>query len=106
MPALSNEQRILSHFGGLSNNSLSEMLNSTDQSDPTSSFLTESPYIDTSVLSQHLSKYSDNFTVMNLNIQSLNAKFDGLQTLISGFRSTECLLPLLFSLIVQLVEKR
>ena len=77
------ENCILDNFGGLAQNSLSNILNPSDSGDPMSCFLTESPYFEPASLVQYLSKYLDNFTVLSLNAQSLNAKFDGIQTLIS-----------------------
>lgn len=76
------EQEILKHFGGVNNNSLIHILNSTDPNDET--FLIESGYIEPSILTNFLSKYSNNFTVLSLNIQSLNAKFNELCIFLSN----------------------
>ena len=54
------------------------MLKNLEYFDETLSYCSESPYVDVTNASVYLKKFQDKFTVLDLNIQSLNAKFDSL----------------------------
>lgn len=67
---------ILKFRGGLARNNLIEILKNVEDIDTTIFHAAESPYVDVKNASDFLTKYKNNFTLLNLNIQSLNAKFD------------------------------
>ena len=69
---------ILSHVGGQDRNNLNNLLQSfVDSNDEIPTFA-ESPYIAVDDLQSVLGANDNKFSVLTLNIQSLNAKFDNL----------------------------
>ena len=67
---------ILKHRGGLSCNSLVNILSDMENVDDTVVRCADSPYIEMSDAMSYLKQFSDKFVVLDVNIQSLNAKFD------------------------------
>ena len=76
-----NHSHILSEFGGEIRNNLNNLLLSGDvDSDiDISSF---SPYVSEKQLPNYVNEFKDNFSVLTLNCQSINAKFDKLQVIL------------------------
>ena len=71
-------ENILHYRGGLSKNNLCDILKKLEHYDEMMSCCTESPYIDTTDAAKYLQRHKGKFTVLNINIQSINAKFDSL----------------------------
>ena len=78
-----NQSEILRNFGGIAQNDLNKILPSIDiECDVNiSSF---SPYVSELQLPQYVNTLKDNLSVLTLNCQSLNAKFDKLQVMIQN----------------------
>ena len=74
---------ILRNIGGKSKNNLNEILNNFTDTDFEIYTLGESPYIDIDSLSEQLIQYTNKFSVLSVNIQSINAKSDKLLALIT-----------------------
>ena len=74
---------ILHNYGGVDHNSLSHILAGSDNPETNNSLIHDSLYIDTEALSAFLTPLKDSFSVISLNIQSLNAKFDSLVPFLS-----------------------
>ena len=73
---------VLKHFGGISKNNLNELLHNVDDLDNALSIASDSPYVDTSNLINFITPFSQNFSVLGLNVQCLNSKFDQLKILL------------------------
>ena len=71
---------ILRHRGGLSKNNLLNILKDLDNYDEMITSCSESPYIDLPHVSSYMKKFKHQFTILDINIQSLNAKFDSFIT--------------------------
>jgi hypothetical protein len=69
---------ILRYRGGINKNNLNEILKNLEHFDETVSYCSESPYIDVPNVSVHLKRHQNKFCILDLNVQSLNAKFDSL----------------------------
>ena len=67
---------ILRYRGGLSNNNLVEVLKNMDNIDETIALCSESPYISLDNSALYLERLKNKFVVLDVNIQSLNSKFD------------------------------
>ena len=74
---------ILRNIGGKSKNNLNEILNNFTDTDFEIDTFSESPYIDIDSLSEQLIPHTKKFSVLSVNIQSINAKFDKLLALIT-----------------------
>ena len=74
---------ILRNIGGKSRNNLNEILNNFTDTDFEIDTFNESPYIDIDSLSAQLIPHTKKFSVLSVNIQSINAKFDKLLALIT-----------------------
>jgi len=74
---------ILNNIGGKHVNNLNEILRNFTDSDFELKTYDESPYIDIDSVGQMLVSQSKKFSVLSINIQSLNAKYDKLTTLIT-----------------------
>ena len=74
---------ILRNTGGRSKNNLNEILNNFTDTDIEIDTFSESPYIDIDSLSEQLNPHTKKFSVLSVNIQSINAKFDKLLALIT-----------------------
>ena len=79
---------ILSEFGGIQNNSLLKIFE--NDNNHTFGNIPPSSYIDVNELIPILKKNENKFTLLSLNIQSLNAKFDQLKILIYGLNECGC----------------
>ena len=77
------EHDILCNFGGMEQNNLKDILHDPDNIECIGPLVQDSPYIETDSISNFLSNFADSFSVMSLNTQSLNAKFDSLVTFLS-----------------------
>lgn len=76
------EHDILRHFGGISKNNLREIFMNSEDLEKTIDIISHSPYVATENLCNYLKDYTDDFSVLNLNVQSLNAKFEQLKILL------------------------
>ena len=74
---------ILRNFGGVTRNNLNNLINNADDLDNAISIASDSPYIDTDNLTEYLKPFSENFSVLGLNVQCLNAKFDKFKALLN-----------------------
>ena len=77
-----NTQEILSNIGDQSKNNLNEILRDFTDTDFEIRTLGESPYIDIDSIAKHLQPHDKKFSLMSINIQSINSKFDKLSTLV------------------------
>ena len=81
---MDNDDLLLSHYGGLKQNSLNHILNPDNENDI---FLEDdfmkiiklSPYLDIDEFKLFCKKVKKDFTIMSINIQCLNAKFEQLE---------------------------
>ena len=81
-----NNEDILEHFGGLNANSLVHLLlNNTDNDEP--DFMQLSSYHDDDSLNTLFNIKADSFSILSLNCQSLNAKFDQINIKVQQLRS-------------------
>ena len=81
-----NNEDILEHFGGLNANSLVHLLhNNTDNDEP--DFMQLSSYHDDDSLNTMFNIKADSFSILSLNCQSLNAKFDQINIKVQQLRS-------------------
>ena len=89
MPLSSEE--ILSQFGGKANNDLNNILDIDEIPDPDGEIadLNKTEYIDSAELSKYLYEHRNEFSIMSLNIQSIRAKFDLLNILLSELYDKE-----------------
>ena len=78
---------ILRDRGGVTKNNLLEILKSMDNFDETISSCSESPYIEIENAVSYLKNYKDKFVVLDVNIQSLNAKFDSFTLFLDSLAS-------------------
>ena len=74
---------ILNNYGSTETHSLSNLLNDPESTESIGPLVQDSPYIDCESLEQFFTPLIDTFSVMSLNAQSLNAKYDSLRTLFS-----------------------
>jgi hypothetical protein len=82
----SDANEILKNFGGIDKNNLNNLVMHLDDIENTITVTANSPYIDTEHLVTYMSNYKNKFTVLNLNIQSLNAKHDALEILLKDLK--------------------
>ena len=80
---------VLDNFGGISPNSLSYILNESDDADDIGPLVHDSPYVESSLLCQYLKTLKSKFSIMTLNIQSLNSKFDELISFLSNLNEQD-----------------
>ena len=80
------ETELLQQFGGVSANNLLEILKETDVEEQEINILGPSKYVDLDSITSFIKNNKDNFTIFSVNIQSLNAKFEELSTMIKYFR--------------------
>ena len=88
VPMATLAENILGSRGGLSRNNLLSLLENVNDIDTTILQTSESPYIDIDHLHSFLNDYKNKFTILNLNIQSLNAKYDVFCALLHDLAST------------------
>ena len=79
---------ILKNFGGVSRNNLNELLQNPEDLDNAISIVSESPYVDPNNVTDYLKSFTEHFSVLGINIQCLNAKFDKLKSLIDELAIT------------------
>jgi exonuclease III len=77
---------ILINIGGKPTNNLNYVLKHFKETDIEVDLSSESPYFDIDSLGQFLYPNRNKFSVMSINIQSINAKFDKLLTFLSFLR--------------------
>ena len=80
---------ILRHRGGLSKNNLLNILKDLDNYDEMITSCSESPYIDLPHVSSYMKKFKHQFTILDINIQSLNAKFDSFITFLNDLSNDD-----------------
>lgn len=78
------DETILENVGGKSANNLNEILKNFEDADFEIQTFGESPYLEIDKLHSVLLPNHKDFTVLSINIQSINAKFDQLFTLVSN----------------------
>ena len=78
---------MLRYRGGIKNNDLLEILKNMENLDETLNCCSESPYIDMQAVDSYLVRFKDKFSVLDLNIQSLNSKFDSLLVFLNQLAS-------------------
>ena len=76
-------EEILENIGGKSQNNLNEILRNFTDTDFEVKTFDDSSYIDIDSMTDNLKPHEKSFSLMSLNIQSINAKFDKLTTLSS-----------------------
>jgi len=79
------ENELLQEFGGLNANNLMEIVKDNDGSEEPA-LLTPSKYYDLDSFETYAQNHRNKFTVLSLNIQSLNAKYEELIVLINHLR--------------------
>ena len=77
------KESILKHRGGIEMNNLNRILQNFVDSDEEIRTFCDSPYIAISELDKCLPPTKDQFSILSINIQSLNAKFDSLFLMLS-----------------------
>ena len=75
-------ESILKHYGGMTKNNFLSILDNCEDLDSTIAVIAESPYIDTDDVTNYIKTFKHDFSILSLNIQSLNAKFSQLQILL------------------------
>ena len=89
---MDNNDSFLSNFGGIANNSLFHFINPNDHksivNDAELNPMQECHYYSDSNLARILSEQSNMFSILSLNIQSLNAKFDQLHIFVQQLRQS------------------
>ena len=76
-------EEILENIGGKSQNNLNEILRNFTDADFEVQTFDDSSYIDIDSMTDNLKPHEKSFSLMSLNIQSINAKFDKLTTVLS-----------------------
>ena len=79
---------ILENVGGLHSHSLAHVDNTDDAEEL--NIIKHSPYFDQENFITILKEKNENFTVLSLNIQSINAKFDQLKILLHLIQENNC----------------
>ena len=89
-PAL-DSHNILKHFGGLASNDLSQILQTRDEIsyEGEDTYYCNSNYYDIEGMSEFLLSNKDKLSILSLNIQSLNAKFDNLNLILRELQNKE-----------------
>ena len=82
MASNNGDEEVLKHFGGMSLNNLKHILLDITDIDQTIDTVSYSPYIDSSIIGGYMRRFSNHFSVLSLNIQCLNAKFESLSLFI------------------------
>ena len=84
MPFNTNSDEVLQRFGGKQNNCLNDLLFET--SDEGMCLSSDSPYVTVEQMCNQVSVYNNHFSILSLNCQSINAKFDNISILIETLR--------------------
>ena len=86
---MSTEEYVVRKYGGVNNNSLNQVLNLVNNNDHDKSkiedfnIIKHSPYVNNNEFIYFCRERRKHFTILNLNIQSIHAKFDQLQILLN-----------------------
>ena len=86
---MANVNDILAHRGGVSKHSLIELFKNIENFDEMINCCAESPYIDMENATAYISRFKNNFTILDINSQSLNAKFDNLIIFLNELASSD-----------------
>ena len=78
------DDKILKNVGGKSENNLNEIMKNFENADFEMTTFGDSPYIETDKLHASLSPHQKRFSILSINIQSINAKYDKLIALLSS----------------------
>ena len=83
------DEILLTKYGGMNINSLNNVLNMAinENEENEIPLIKHSPYVNSDELISFCIEKANNFTILNLNVQSLNAKFDQIQILLSQPKS-------------------
>ena len=83
------DENILTKYGGMNINHLNNVLNvAINKNEETEIYLIKhSPYVNTDELMSFCVEKANNFTMLSLNVQSLNAKFNQIRILLSQLKS-------------------
>jgi hypothetical protein len=79
---------ILRYRGGLNKNNLVEIFKNIDNYEEMLSCCSQSPYIGLDNAKEYFERFKDKFTLLDFNIQSLNAKFDIFVSFLDDLAST------------------
>lgn len=79
------DNNVLKHFGGASRMSLQHVISDCDDLDKTVEIIAHSPYFNIDNFCALMKESVNDFLVLSLNIQSINAKFDQLNILLKYF---------------------
>ena len=93
---MANETSILDGFGGVGMNSLINLLdvNSTQENDPNifeTQLLKQSPYFNIDNMISHFKTMQNQFILISLNCESLNAKLDEIKIFLHHLEIHDCL---------------
>ena len=80
-----NSRETLQHYGGPSKNNLNEIIKTFEDSDEEVKIFSHSTYYDIDSIKSIPREIKDTFSILSLNVQSLNAKFSSLETLLPIF---------------------
>ena len=82
------DEILLTKFGGKNINSLNNVLNVAinKYEENEIPLIKQSPYVNTDELISFCVEKANNFTILSLNVQSLNGKFDQIQILLSKLK--------------------
>jgi hypothetical protein len=81
---------ILNERGGFDKNNLLNIIKDLDNYEEMLTICSESPYIDTEHITTYMQNFRSHFTVLDINIQSLHAKFDSLIALLNEMFNANC----------------
>ena len=87
---MTNNQNVLEHFGGVNANSLCQLLNNNDDNDHQDdelNIMQISSYYDDDSLNNLFKDTENSFSILSLNCQSINAKFDQLNIKVQQLKS-------------------
>ena len=87
---MTNNQNVLEHFGGVNANSLCQLLNindDNDHQDDEPNIMQISSYYDDDSLNNLFKDKVNSFSILSLNCQSINAKFDQLNIKVQQLKS-------------------
>ena len=90
---MDNDDLLLSHYGGLKQNSLNHILNPYNENDIFLEYdfmkiIKLSPYLNIDEFKLFFKKYKKDFMIMSINIQCLNAKFEQLELFLADLNYT------------------
>ena len=85
---MDNTTELLNQYGGLTQNSLLDQIEGTENEDNEPSLIQPSRYIDLSNIDDFIKNNKNSFTVLSLNAQSISAKFDELVIFLHTLQET------------------